>query len=277
MSVTPVDLDWPQSGSGLLAQSRPLPAGWERGIGFLDPSCVLPVAMGLCPTGDNLKPVQRSESAEFLPFQVIQAVGCSAMDNRTNLDTLAGGELDRTRDFGIASELLTGIARDRDVPPGAADTLALVNTATDMGDTSTDLTSALACLETQVLTANADRGAVLFSPIAVAYKALELGIFYRDSARWRTVTGAPVLVSAAYDGRKPATIDAQAAPQAGDKLYVYATTAVWAGVGTRETLHDVNREVNDVNARAEDVALVAFAPCATYAIGTPVTACDLEG
>lgn len=274
----PVELDWPQSGSGLLAQSRPLPAGWERGIRFLDTSCLTPVAMGECPSAENLKDGQRASAAEFRPVEIIQAIECSTLDNRTDWDAIAGAELDRTRDFGLASELLTGLARNRDAGPSSAPVAALVNTAEDLGSDATTLTQALGCLETAVLTANADRGAVLFMPIAVAYAAAEQSLLWRDGAQWRTVLGSKVMVSAAYDGRAPvADIDNQAAPTAGAELYVYATTAVWAGVGTRSALHDVDREVNTVSARAEDVALVAFAPCATYAIGTPVLACDLEG
>lgn len=271
----PVNLDQPSAPvGGLLAQSRPLPEGWTRGISFPDYSCTQPVAMGECPTGDNLKPGQRPEAAaEFKPFEVIQALACSTLDNSTDYRTVAGDELTRTRDYAIASELLTGIARNRDIGPQSEDTLALVSAATDLGDDITSLTTALGCLESALLTANADRGGVLFMPIEVAYSALDIGLVYRDGATWRTVTGSKVLVSAAYDGRAPATIDAQAAPTPGDDLYVYATTAVWAGVGTRSTLYDVDREVNTQVARAEDVALVAFAPCAVFAVGTPVTAC----
>lgn len=273
----PVELDWPQSGSGLLAQSRPLPADWQRGIAFIDTSCTTPVSMGECPAQGNYKPGQRAGSAEFRPFDVIQALECSTLDNKTDWDTIAGSELDRTRDYGIAYELLTGTARNRDLGPTSDDVLALVNAATDLGLGET-LTEALGCLETAILTDNADRGAVLFMPIAVAYAAADIGLLWRDGAQWRTVMGSKVLVSAAYDGRAPnSDLDAQAPPAPGAALYVYGTTTVWAGVGTRANLHDVDRAVNTVSARAEDVALVAFAPCATYAAATPVTACDLEG
>jgi hypothetical protein len=272
----PVVLDQPASGSGLLAQSRPLPDGWQRGIKFLDTDCLSPVVMGECPTGDNLKPGQRASAAEFRPVQLIQSVECSALDNKTDWDALSGAELDRTRDFALASELLTGIARDRDLGPSSEPVLALVNTATDLGSDGTDLATVLGCLETNILTANDDRGAVLFMPISVAWAAMKDSLLMRDGARWRTTTGSLVLISAAYDGRAPAAIDTQTAPDAGDPLYVYGTTAVFAGVGARDTLHDVDREINDVHARAEDVALVAFSPCATYAIGTPVEACTLN-
>jgi hypothetical protein len=60
------------------------------------------------------------------------------------------------------------------------------------------------------------------------------------------------------------------APAAGEELYIYATAAVWAGVGPGRMLSDVDRANNTASAREERPALVAFTPCATFAAPTGV-------
>lgn len=274
----PVELDQPAPSGGLFAASRPLPENWQRGISFTDRGCLLPVVMGECPTGDDLKPTQRSDKATFRPVELITAVTCSTLDNFTDYDVVAGAALDSTRDFAMARELLTGAASLRDLGPSSTPNPALVSTATDLGSDIEGTTAAMACLETNLLTANGGRAATLLMPIAVAYQMLADRTLYLDGARWRTVTGSTVIVSPGFDGRPP--VDDQSTsvpPTAGDPLYVYAVTAVWAQTGERSILHDVNRAINDVNARAEDIALAAFGPCAVFAVGTSVLACDTEG
>lgn len=271
----PVELDQPLAGSGLLAQSRPLPEGWQRGIRFLDLSCEAPVVMGECPSGENLKPTQRGDMFEFRPFEVIQALSCSTLDNRTDWDALSSAELERTKDFAISRELLTGVARNRDLGPESLPVNALINQAGVVGSTYDDLATALGCLETKVLNRGAGRGVTLYMPISVAHQAMADSLLWRDGARWRTVTGSTVIISAGFDGRPPSNIEDTAPPVEGTGLYVYATTSVWAGTGSTTVLHDVNRSINDVNARAEQNALVAFDVCSTWSVETPVLACDL--
>lgn len=273
----PVELDQPGSGNGLLAQSRPLPDRWQRGISFLDSGCTQPVVMGECPSGDDLKPGQRSDSATFRPVSLILALECSSMDNNTDWAALADSELDRVRDHAMASELLTGAASLRDKGPSSDVNPALVNTATDLGTGATTLAVALGCLERATLAANAGRGATLFLTVEQVWQAAADYLIYRDGGRWRTPMGNLVIASEAFDGRAPVGSGSGAAPAPGATLYAYASTAVWAATGERSNLFDVDRSVNTTTARSEDIALAAFSPCATFAVETPVTACDLEG
>lgn len=272
----PVELDQPLGGGGLLAQSRPLPAGWEKGIKFLDLTCTIPVTMGECPANDsNLKPTegQAGNAFKFRPFDVILAMKCSTLDNRTDWDALTASELERVKDDAIARELLTGAARDRDLGPDSGPVNALINTSGEVGGDFTTLAAALGCLETATLNNNGGRGATFYMPIAVAWQAMADSLLWRDGARWRTVMGSTVIISAGFDGRGLGNIEDTEPPAGGDNLYVYATTAVWAGTGSTAALHDINRSINDVNARAEQNALVAFDPCNAWAVETPVLAC----
>lgn len=275
----PVTMTQPgQTGGGLLSSSGPLPGGWERGISFLDANCLEPVLMGECPTGSNLKPTQRPDSALFRPVSAIMAVECTA-SGHVDLDALAAGELDRVRDFAIARELLTGEISARDANPNAVDqpdgNPSLVGTAVDLGRAFTSVTAMLGCLEASLIEANSGRGGVLLLPVAVATAAFAEGAIWRDGARWRTVAGSAVIVSGGFDGRAPVVDPAPSVPPAvGDPLYAYAVSAVWAGVGERSIISALNRAVNTDQSRAEDIMLAAFSPCAVFAAAsTTVTRC----
>lgn len=273
----PVDLDLgaPAPG-GLLASARVLPVGWQSGISFTDTACLLPVVMGECPSGVNLKPGQGAEAATFRPVSVIQAVTCTALGG---FDTagVAEAALPQTADFALAFELLTGTASGRDYNPNAQDpggNPALVNTALSLGAGFSTLTAAVACIEQELGAATGGRGGVLFAGADMATWLLDERVIWRDGARWRTASGNTVVISAGFDGRAPVADGPGTAPADGAVLYLYATAGVWAGLGESTTYSDVDRQVNTATSRAEQIALVAFTPCAVFAAAaTPVTKC----
>ncbi len=276
----PVDLDLgaPAPG-GLLASARVLPVGWQSGISFTDTACLLPVVMGECPSGVNLKPGQRAEATTFRPVSVIQAVECTTLGG---FDTalVADSALPQTVDFALAFELLTGTASGRDFNPNAQDpggNPALVNTATDLGSFAVSgggLAAAVACLEQTLAEATGGRGGVLFAGADMATWLLDERIIWRDGARWRTASGNPVIISGGFDGRAPVADGTGTAPAEGEPLYLYGTAGVWAGTGEQQTYSDVDRSVNTVTSRAEQIALIAFTPCAVFAAAADsVTKC----
>ena len=273
----PVDLDLgaPAPG-GLLASARVLPVGWQSGISFTDTACLLPVVMGECPSGVNLKPGQGVESATFRPVSVIQAVSCSTLGG---FDTATAAEtaLTQTADFALARELLTGLASGRDYNPNAQDpggNPALVNTAVSLGAAFASLAAAVACVEQELGEATGGRGGFLFVGADVATMLLDALDIWRDGTRWRTASGNTVIVSAGFDGRAPVADGTGTAPAQGEVLYLYAAAGVWAGTGEETTYSDVDRNVNTATSRAEQIALVAFTPCAVFAAAaTTVTKC----
>lgn len=272
-SPIPVTMTQPSPmGEGLLAQALPLPDGWQRGgIGFEDPNCLAPTVMGQCPeVGEELKPTERVESDEFRTYTLIQAVACTTMGG-TNVSAIAESEIARTGSFALARELLTGAASARDTPAAQDPNPTLVGTAVDLGADFTSVAASLGCLEASLAELNSGRGGVVLASIGWATQALAERVLWRDGARWRTVTGAPVIISGGFDGRGPGDVTP---PADGAPLYAYATTAVWAGVGTVDTYADVNRSINTAAARAEQVALAAFSTCAVVAAAaTTATAC----
>lgn len=257
----PVELDHPVVTGGLLTAARPLPQGWQRGISFLDTSCLSPVTMGECPTLAGLKPGQRPEAATFRPFSVVQAVECTTA-SQLDLSALSASELDRTRDAAIARELLTGQATARDAGPASTGNPALVHDAGDLGAAFTSVGDAIAAVEASVLAANWGRGVVLLVPVAVLVHAVAASAVWRDGARWRTASGGTVIASAGFDGRGPGDT---AAPAPGAPLYLYGVSGVWASVGERAVYQSLDRAVNTDTARAEDIALAVYEPCAVFA------------
>lgn len=271
-SPIPVTMTQPSPmGGGLLEQALALPAGWERGgVAFEDANCLLPTVMGQCPEGEDLKPTDRPDWDEFRTYTLIQAVECTTMGG-TDVAAMSREELARTGSFALAREMLTGVASARDTPDALTPNPSLAGVATDLGADFESVAAALACMESQLAELNAGRGGVILAPIAFATQALAERVIWRDGARWRTVTGAPVIVSGGFDGRAPAAV---VPPADGAPVYAYATTAVWAGVGAVDTYGDVNRSVNTAASRAEQVALAAFSTCAVVAAAsTTATAC----
>ena len=271
--ATPIAVTMTQpspSSEGLISQALALPDGWQRGgIVFLDPNCLSPVVMGQCPSGEDLKPTQRAGTATFRSYDLIQAVECSTLGG-LDVAGVADVEGQRTASFALAREMLTGEASDRDNQTGEENP-SLVGEATDLGAAFTTVADSLACLEGSLNAANSGRGGVILASIGWATQALAERVLWRDGARWRTVTGSPVIIDAGFDGRAPGAV---AEPNAGEPLYAYATTAVWAGVGRSDTFGDVDRSINNANARREQVGMAAFSTCAVFAAAsTAATAC----
>lgn len=272
----PVELDLgaPATG-GLLASARTLPVGWQRGISFTDLACLAPVVMGECPSGVDLKPGQRADAATFRPISIIQAVECT-VPGGFNTEAAAGLALLQTADFALSRELLTGEASFRDQNPNAVDpggNPALVNVAVSLGAFDT-VAGALACLDQRLHAETSGRGGYLFAGVDMATWLLDQRVIWRDGARWRTAAGTTVIISAGFDGRAPVADGPGEAPGTGEALFLYASAGVWAGTGETADYSDVDRAVNTQTSRAEQVALVAFSPCATFAASaTSAEAC----
>jgi hypothetical protein len=284
----PVELDRcsPATAGGFLSGACPLPDGWERGISFQDVSCLVPTVMGECPACDvpGLKDAQVAGTETFRPVSLIQAVQCSTFGG-IDVQGVAAGALDATSSYALARELLTGEASRRDANPraqGDQSNPSLQADAISIGDSFTDPIAAVGCLEQAIADATGGRrGVILVGPQV----ALEMWPFLvREGGNVFTVTGTRVLIDGGFDGRPPTgevspgddspgdcvPWNTTGGPVLGDQLWIYATSAVWACVGSAQMLGDIDRANNTATARDERVGLPVFTPCATFAAGSGV-------
>jgi hypothetical protein len=248
--------------------------------------------MGECPTCSDLKPTQRASTETFRPVSLITALECSTFGG-IDVQDVASRNLDETASYALAREMLTGQASLRDANPNVAGPLgnpSLQNTAQVVGDGSVGPVGALGCLEQRMADATGGRrGVILVGPAMALYLGQNSLLHIEGdltTGRLRTLSGTRVVVDGGFDGRAPTDDspgespgspgdpcvpwNSTGAPAAGEELYIYATAAVWAGVGPGRMLSDVDRANNTASAREERPALVAFTPCATFAAPTGV-------
>jgi hypothetical protein len=230
---------------------------------FSSGRCLTPQLVGPCPTEPATEKISQrpSDSQTFQAFAVLQAVECSTL-GQSDIRGLAGEALDVTREFGVATELLTGAVTGNPSLAGATDA------ATDLG-AATDPVAALGCLDQRAAQALSGRLAFIHASPSIANVWLAEGAIWRDGRLWRTALGSVVVVSPGYDGRAPGAV----APGPGDSQYAYATGEVFAEVGMRDMLQAVDRQVNTDHAIAEDAAIVGYDPCFAIAVDTTVTLC----
>lgn len=256
-----IDLVPPVRVGALLAAALPLPDGWNRGVTFSTTGCIGPFTVGPCPTDVNLKAATRPGLATFAPVSIGAALECSTLGH--DVTPAAGDVLDVTAEFAIARELATGNASERDNPDGGNP--SLTGSVTDnLGDLG-DPTAALACLEQRASAATYGRTVYVHTSPAVGTHLAAAGAIWRDGTRWRTAAGSPIVLSPGYT--------ALAAFDGITSLPMFATGPVYAAIGQRDTLADVNREVNTATARVEDIALAVFDPCYVGAVGSSLSPC----
>jgi hypothetical protein len=280
----PVELDrcTPAVVGGLLQGSCPLPEEWERGISFTDTACLLPTVMGECPTCSDLKSTQRLDTVTFRPVSLITALECSTFGG-IDVQQVASTNLDETAGYALAREMLTGEASRRDANPNSEEPFgnpSLQSEAIDLGSTGNPFT-ALGCLEQAIAEMTGGRRGYLLMGPEVVDTIGQGQLLHREGGRLTTMTGTRIIIEAGFDGRAPGDPDVSpgdpclpwnttGAPAVGDELYVYAVASLWAGVGAGRMLSDIDRANNTASAREERPAMVAFTPCATFAVGSGV-------
>lgn len=243
---------------GLLSAARSLDGEWWRGVKFSSGQCLLPQVVGSCTDGGTTKTMQSlSDEASFEAFAVIQALECSTM-GRSDLAAYTGSSLDATREFGVASEFLTGAASGN---PSLADA--------DIRGSADGATAALACLDQLAGRELGGRLAFIHAPYALGTHLLAAGAIEREGRTWRTAGGNVVVISSGYDGRAPGADPVGA----GDSLYLYATGEVYAATGQRDAFESVERGQNTLQAIAEDAAIAVFDPCFNVAVDSGVDFC----
>lgn len=231
-------------------------------------------------------PTQRADTVTVRPVSLITAFECSTLGG-INVAQVASANLDETADYALARELLTGQAALRDANPnvqGPRGNPALQTDAIDLGTGFADPVAALGCLEQALADATGGRNGYLLIGPEIGLQLAQQSVLIREGGRLITATGTRVVLDGGFDGRGPVDSpgdespgdpcepwNSTGAPVEGDELYMYATASVWAGVGRALMRDDVDRRDNTASAREQRVALTAFTPCATFAVGSGIT------
>src|SRR5687768_737363 len=208
----PTRISLPAAGrpvGGLLSAARPGPVEqWWRGVPFASGVvCLAPQNVGTCTDGEVAKTFNDlGDPASFDAFALLQALQCSTL-GRSTIEEMSGQALDVTREFAVASELLTGAATGN---PSLADAVTDLSAAGDP-------VMALGCLEQAASVALSGRLAFIHTAPAIATALLAEGAIYREGRLWYTAAGHIVVISPAYDGREPGA----GAPAGGAPMWLY--------------------------------------------------------
>lgn len=239
-------------GGGILAQARPLPAGWETGVDFATEACLAAGEHLFCVDSPTAKQFQSAELAEFKAYGVEVSVVCTTLGGaqaNAERETKARAALAVIDEFSVGHVLATGAtsAGDDTTNPGLADA-----TSGGSGATAAD---ALAIIEDSI--ASNLRGHLAWVHVTPARltELVAAQAVWRDTLdnAWRTATGHLVVASPGYVGN----IDDE----------IVATTEVFADRGEIEQVRTVDRADNRYLAVHEAPALAIFDPCFNVSVG----------
>jgi hypothetical protein len=211
---------------GLLSVTRPLSAGWTRGVDVLIGSVLSPELVGPCVDSSG-EPQPPGEVVRFVPVQIRQGVYCSTLGS-PDVEGYAETAVTSTIEFSLSSELVSGTATSN----------ASLSDADSLGSFS-DACDALAALEDATWTGLYGRQGVIHIPVGLA-DCLGDSV-YRSGSTWRTVAGSLVAIH-------------------GTGSTMYATGEVWAAWQRAGTNSYVNRAVNTAEAWADALGLIVFDP-----------------
>lgn len=222
--------------NGLLSVLNPLPNGWERGLDVLPGSVLSPVCLGPC-SGETGEPPQPGDVTRFSPVQISQYTYCSAL-GRPNVDAYSRSGVETTIGYALSSALVTGSCTEN---PQLQD-------ATSVG---TELTSvdAICLLEAELETRLFGRLGVIHVPLGHSCNLVD--VVYRDTYNgrpvWRTYAGNLVVIH-------------------GTGNVLYGTGELWGDWTTVEVSSYVDRTVNNVEARADIIAMIVFDPAINISV-----------
>lgn len=236
---------------GVLSRALPAPAGWERG-GLVIPfyGCGEPVLRDKCVEAVDVP--HRDSVGEFHAIPIEQGSTCST----SGRDEQAAHALDR---FAATSDWALGRQLQTDQIDSGSPSL---NDATPLGTVANaDFVGAVGCLEQAAADAGVGARFVLHAPVRAAAYLADRGLIDENG---RSPSGADWIISAGYETH-PTT------PTTTVRLY--ATGTVWASISTPDVIDTVAHRINDADAWARGLGVVAFDPCILESIDVTVPAC----
>lgn len=226
-------------GGGLLAASRPLPDGWERGVSFNGSTCLGPQTWPYCPPEASPPPESKeyanlSAVAEFEPLGIYQGVDCTTF-SQDRAATSAAEALDVTAEYQLAHELATGESTGNPSLSDAGTPLAAAS-----------IVDAMSAAESLAAEHLFGRLAYFHVSPSMLTQLVAAQVVMREGRSWRSPMGHLIVASVGYW-------------ELGE--VIHATPEVFASLSVPETMVDIDRSVNQAFAQAEQIGLAAFDPC----------------
>lgn len=231
-------------GGGVLANARPAPDGWTRGLEFATEACLTAAEHVFCHDSPTDKEFQSTVLAEFEAFGIELSVVCSTLSgerNRAEREARAFQALRAKEEFSVGHVLVNGTTQaglDTGNP-------ALVD-ATSLGS-AVGATAALAALENSIATNLQGYLAWIHtSPGDLVSLVAEDVVYMDDLGAWRSPGGHLVVSSPGYTDLDGSLV---------------ASTEVFASTGTIDLIRTEDRNDNRYLAVHEAPAIAVFDPC----------------
>lgn len=238
-------------GGGILAQARPLPDGWERGLDFATEACLTAGEHVFCPTSPTEKTFQGTDLAQFFAYGIEVSVVCTTLGGeraRAEREARAFQALQVIEEFSVGHVLATGTTQ-----AGVDTSNPALADATSLG-TAADDVAALALIEDSLATnLRGHLGWIHVTPATLTRLVSATAVYLDDMGVWRSPTGHVVVASPGYVGN----IDDE----------IVATTEVFASVGDIDLVETVDRADNRHLAVHEAPGLAVFDPCFNVSVG----------
>lgn len=234
---------------GVLSKALPAPAGWERG-GLQIPfyGCGEPVLRDKCVEGTDV-PHRMGDAGQFPTIPIEQGVTCSTTNN-SDLGVQALDRFNATADWALSRQLQTDQVDNGQPKLDDAVSLGTV--------TGGDFANAIGCLEAEAAGSGFGSVWVLHTTVRGAAFLAQQGLMTVDGF---TPAGAKVIIGTGYEN------------PSGTAVRYWVSGPVWASIATPEVVRTMDRRMNDVDAWARGVGVVAFDPCILSRIDVTVAAC----
>lgn len=271
-----------QATAGLIAlgiQDTPEDPRWEGGFGFDPETCddglLYDVA---CATATAKEMPEPADLVTVDPVLIVGSDTCTTLSTGRDGRARANRHLLSVQSHHLERAWWTGEATDDAVPDGGSRPHLADGTATVLSAAAIPAGQAVAVLD-QALTAclHGQQGMVHLTPVALTVIAGTPNLLERVDGRWLTPNGHLVVAGSGYTGGAPRPNPGDPLPAAPNLLavppanqWIYGTAMVHVLLGAISIFDDVDRSINNNNARAERPA-AAYAGCCKFATNVDLT------
>lgn len=250
---------------------------WRNGFAYDPELCSTGYITSACNPGANDRALGATPAdVEWDPYVIGAGVKCSTFGHRArDWPGQARRALQAVAEFQVSRELWTGVqAAAEGLPNRFLADVDNVDILTEEG--AVGLTHGLACLEQYLSDCNAGQRGMIHATWQVVTHWMRFGLIERSGSLLTTVHDTIVVPGAGYDGTDPNG-------NVGDgNVWAYATGMVDVRRDSDVDLFGlpedtIDRNLNDVEVRAEQLAVASWDGCCHAGIRLDVETCDVGG